>query len=344
MDTEFEKNLHKHGDSLDRLVSIDIHHRGVVHELYRSARELEEGPLTSTAALALYRRVKPRRPVFFLAGFPSMTWLFEGIGETDGPAGSAVLARVLEQTKQAIPVIITAKPYMAIMEAALQAAGLVVTDLRTAMFSKQDEDSAPVAAVQSFPTNLEEAAAEAERLFRDYEPAAVVAVEMPGRGKDGNYHSFKGRIIPAHMVAQGEVLFAYARMKRILTIGFGDGGNELGMGKLASTTSRVVPHGEKISCVTPADITVVASISNWGAYAVAAVLAVAERQPRVFQDIDIPRIIERIVDAGGVDGRTNRPVLKEDGVSLSSTRSVCRLIHDLLSNGERAGQSFQTAD
>lgn len=330
MQAALEQKIHTLGESLDRLVSIDINNRGVIHELYRKAREWEGHPLTSAAALALHKAVQPGRPVFLLTGFPSLTWLFEGILETDGPAGSAVLARVLEQTRQAVPVFLTAEPYFPYIRAALEASGLLTADIRTAMLSKQERDSAPVAALQAFPTRAPEAEAAAGILFRHYAPSAVIGVEMPGQAKDGSYHTFTGRTIPAYMVPQGEVIFRFAQRKGILTVGFGDGGNELGMGRIAPVTARVVPNGEKIAAVTPADMTVPAAVSNWGAYAVAAALAAAGEQPLVFREIDIPRIIRRIVDAGGVDGVTNRPVEQEDGVPAAVTGHMVQLISHLL--------------
>ena len=56
----------------------------------------------------------------------------------------------------------------------------------------------------------------------------------------------------------------------------GDGGNEIGMGKLpAGLIARTVPNGAEIACVTSCDHLVVAGVSNWGAYGLMAALAVA---------------------------------------------------------------------
>ncbi|GBD37049.1 hypothetical protein HRbin36_02179 [bacterium HR36] len=55
---------------------------------------------------------------------------------------------------------------------------------------------------------------------------------------------------------------------RVLAIG--DGGNEIGMGKLLwDGIARNVFHGARIACRIPADWLIVSSVSNWGAYAVA---------------------------------------------------------------------------
>ena len=58
----------------------------------------------------------------------------------------------------------------------------------------------------------------------------------------------------------------------IIFIGIGDGGNELGMGKVLDRIVKDVPHGETIACVTAADYLITAGVSNWGGYALAVAL------------------------------------------------------------------------
>jgi hypothetical protein len=57
----------------------------------------------------------------------------------------------------------------------------------------------------------------------------------------------------------------------ITSIGIGDGGNEVGMGKISSLVqSSPIPNAATIACVIPTDHLHVASVSNWGGYALAA--------------------------------------------------------------------------
>ena len=52
------------------------------------------------------------------------------------------------------------------------------------------------------------------------------------------------------------------------TIGVGDGGNEIGMGRVEDyAIEGVVDHGENIACTVPTDQLVVAGTSNRGAHA-----------------------------------------------------------------------------
>ena len=51
-----------------------------------------------------------------------------------------------------------------------------------------------------------------------------------------------------------------------VTIGIGDGGNEIGMGKIPhETIVKNIPNGDLIHCRVPTDHLIVAGVSNWGA-------------------------------------------------------------------------------
>ncbi|NMM62581.1 DUF4392 domain-containing protein [Clostridium sp. P21] len=322
--------MHKIGESLDKMISYDLTGRGNILYLYNEARRLQYYPLTTYCAISLKKVIKRGSVVIILTGFPSITWLIEGLSETDGPVGAAVLARVLEEVWGAIPVIVTAKQYISYVKACISAAGLVPTDINTALNSKTAKDSASVAAIYPFSTDVNIASEAAKDLISKINPSAVISVELPGPAKDGKSYTFKGREIPSYLFVHGEALFEAAQSKHILTVGFGDGGNELGMGSLYATTARTVSNGSLIACVVPADITVAASISNWGAYGVAAAITALEKKPEVIQYLNIERIIRCCVDAGGVDGNINRPVYSEDRVPMHLSQAEFSLMQFLV--------------
>ncbi len=56
------------------------------------------------------------------------------------------------------------------------------------------------------------------------------------------------------------------RRSGTVTIGVGDGGNEIGMGRVRARVVRDVPNGAKIASVVRTDHLMVAGISNWGAW------------------------------------------------------------------------------
>ena len=57
-------------------------------------------------------------------------------------------------------------------------------------------------------------------------------------------------------------------------MGIGDGGNEVGMGKVRQQVMQHIPNGEKIASSVCTDQLIAAGVSNWGAYALAAALYV----------------------------------------------------------------------
>uniref|UniRef100_A0AAV2JLK3 D-glutamate cyclase-like C-terminal domain-containing protein n=1 Tax=Knipowitschia caucasica TaxID=637954 RepID=A0AAV2JLK3_KNICA len=97
----------------------------------------------------------------------------------------------------------------------------------------------------------------------------LVAIERSGRASDGNYYNMRGINIK-HLVDPIDDLFVAAnQIPGILTTGIGDGGNELGMGKLKEKVISYMPKGDMIACDVPADFAITCGVSNWGGYAVA---------------------------------------------------------------------------
>ena len=104
-------------------------------------------------------------------------------------------------------------------------------------------------------------------------------------------------------------------------VGIGDGGNEIGMGRFSreELLKRISgPHVDRVPCRISADATIVAGVSNWGAYALAAAIAVQygrvdllERHTAESQR----QLLERIVnEAGAVDGVTRKSEPTVDGL------------------------------
>jgi hypothetical protein len=60
-------------------------------------------------------------------------------------------------------------------------------------------------------------------------------------------------------------------IKYFLSIGIGDGGNEVGMGKVYDKilNSKSIPLPDLIGCIVPTTYNIVSSVSNWGGYALA---------------------------------------------------------------------------
>ena len=61
--------------------------------------------------------------------------------------------------------------------------------------------------------------------------------------------------------------------------GVGDGGNEVGMGKVQKAVIETVPKGDLISCATSTDYLISSGISDWGGFALAMVLYLLRNCP-----------------------------------------------------------------
>src|SRR5262249_58316848 len=113
---------------------------------------------------------------------------------------------------------------------------------------------------------------------------------------------------PAHLLFE----HAAAHSPRVTTIGIGDGGNEIGMGKVPwDVIRRNIPNGGLVACRVPTDHLIVSGISNWGAYALAAAVALLRGHrlaPELFDPHREHELLRVMVKAGPlVDGLTGKP-------------------------------------
>ncbi len=154
------------------------------------------------------------------------------------------------------------------------------------------------------------------------------AAETPAEHRDV-HHNMRGDTIdrftpPAHRIFERIA----ERGLNVATIGIGDGGNEIGMGRFPWSVLRAavrVGPAASTACRVPTDFTIVAGVSNWGAYALA--LGVAALRDRwdmtaAWTSRDQTELIERLVEAGAVDGVTRRQVASVDGIALNDYLTV----------------------
>jgi D-glutamate cyclase len=119
------------------------------------------------------------------------------------------------------------------------------------------------------------------------------------------------------------------------TIGIGDGGNEIGMGKIPwDTIRRNISSGEVIACRIPTHYLIVAGVSNWGAYALAAGIYVVRgvKPPADLFDPDREhKILEVMVREGPlVDGVTGKQTATVDGLSWDEYAKPLVRIREIL--------------
>lgn len=314
------------GEVIDALAAADVTARGLSHELHAAARARFGYPLAMGAALRLSQRVRRGDPVLICTGWPSRSWLMSGLTETDGPVGAGYLARAVEQCLGAVPLLVVEESLAPYAEVALRSAGLIVADLETALQSKRGPHNASVAAVVPFTTSWADAPEAARELFDRLAPAAVIGIELPGANVDGEFHNVTARLVPTELVAKADALVREATARSALTIGIGDGGNELGMGYIADAVREHLTGGERIAPVTDVDVLVVGCISNWAGVAIGAALAAVAGKPGLLRTVDVIRITERLSDAGAIDGLTSYVDPKNDGTTRAATEAYVELL------------------
>ena len=240
--------------------------------------------------------------VFIISGFPVQ--FAGGKGETDGPVGTANLAAVLEQIGKRVTVI---------TDEASCAAMLAACSLY-----------APSAEVLCVPKNG--AQAFCYGLLKHRKPTHVIAIERPGRGLDGHFHNFRGDYIDELLADTDLLLYD----KNTVTIGIGDGGNELGMGGFRSMIEERVSHGDLICADAGADFTLTAGVSNWWGWGIRAVLSAVTGHDLMPTDEQENKLLRAVVSNGCVDGVTGEAVLTVDHLSQEENLRVLRELRQAL--------------
>jgi len=216
--------------------------------------------------------------------------------ETDGPVGTALLAAGLSACGVAVRIAVDSPCADVVRMAVREAGGDVPVD-EVGVDDRPGIDRVIEAWHRSGTSH-------------------VVAIERCGRSRDGRPRNMRG-VDVSPWTAPLDDLFSAGPWTRI---GVGDGGNELGMGKLPTDLiAAAVPNGERIACVTGCDHLVVAGVSNWGAYGLMAASALLRESwaPTIVKfltaecDLAVTRAV--VEKAGAVDGVSGRREATVDG-------------------------------
>src|SRR5205085_1995817 len=135
------------------------------------------------------------------------------------------------------------------------------------------------------------------------------------------YHTMKGRDITRHMSPAHWLFEAAPQAVPIKTIGIGDGGNEIGMGKIPWEVIRHnIAGGGLVACRVPTDFLLVCGVSNWGAYGLAAGMTLRRGRaldPGLFDPERERELLEVMVERGPlVDGVTGQTTVSVDGLAF----------------------------
>ena len=336
--------------NIDRLVTVFAglgDDRTFLVQLYEAASKLLDGaPVSLFAAERLIDNVKAGDNVFIVCDFTALPNF--PFGESDGPPGAASLARAIRLGLNALPIVIAGSMGLHSLRRTVRAAGLNILGHREAK-----EMTTAVATEVVFPcVAKEESKKIASTMIEEYEPKAVISVETVGPNRKGVKHNENGYDIEVGgILPRLECLFDEASARNILSIGCIDLGNEIGSGALEATVRRVTqygdvcrcPCGSGIACTVGTDIVFPASISNWAAYAITAMIGYLLDKPQILQDEDTERLmLEACIMAGAYDTEIGELVTAADGVRLKGQQGLVNLLHSIVENGLARNQKNET--
>ena len=336
--TNLPENIEVIAESIESLITVEIRTRGhhgvgVIKKLWKDAVAFQGGYPVLLAARKLLQVVKRGDIAVIITGLIIEDHLPKG--ENDGPLGAASLAYALSMGIGAIPVLLCEESVVPACTASLNAIGLRVRPLEVAR-------NIPWAAVvEGFPVEKSEADNRANEILNSYRPKAMIAIERISVNKNGIQHTASGKELKGPQ-AKMQSLWSGAREKGITTIGIGDNGNEVGLGKLGDSIRLHKTYGAECICgcgggiaaAEEADIAIIASVSNWGAYGVSACIAAALQNPTLIHTGEIEeRMIDECVRAGALDGRTAMHVLAVDGMPAKTHGCVVDILNNIVKTG-----------
>ncbi|KIC21307.1 glutamate cyclase domain-containing protein [Leisingera sp. ANG-Vp] len=321
---------------LDQLVNIDMGERGVEH-LYEAARELQGGALVGAAADALMA-VPEGGTVILTTGSVSRAWITPDLGENDGPSGAAAVARALVLARNATCVMLCEETLLPAIRSTCQAAGLFPVTLEQAAIARADKSLATIVMLP-YATEDEAGRAQAVQMLDALTPDLLFSTERVGRNEHGVYHSMKG-IDYGMGRARVDFLFDEALARGIPVVAVGDGGNEIGMGKVADHVKAYVPYGDTCQCgcgggigaVTSCDVLVTAACSNWGCTAIAAAMAARADNAKLLHTPEREALLLDTMVANGLINSTHGIVDDSvDGFPRQSHLAVAELCRTIVS-------------
>ena len=207
--------------------------------------------------------------------------------ETDGPVGAIAFYETLQKLG-ATPILVCGKPISQALAERFRVYEIHVGD--------QDRREY-----------------EAQHALTAFRPDAVISIERPGLAADGGYYNMRGENISAKTACFDN----FMNLCQCPTIAIGDGGNEIGMGKVAAALQKL----NIVPAMTSCDELIVADVSNWGAYGIISFLSVWNKRDLLGEIVPLD-ILRYISELGSVDGVTRVNRLTEDGLEVSEGESV----------------------
>ncbi|XP_070578213.1 D-glutamate cyclase, mitochondrial-like [Ptychodera flava] len=184
--------------------------------------------------------------------------------ENDGLSGTIALATMLQALGKQVTVMVDTSMETLMID--------IITKLVSRGVISKSID------VTSFPPSGQDANLQTAREFLSGEDELhpkyqhLVAIERVGRASDKTWRSMRAVDLTS-LVSPIDLLFDAAKdMPYVSTTGIGDGGNELGMGKVQDRVVEHINQGSEVACEVAADYLITAGVSDWGGFALSMAL------------------------------------------------------------------------
>ena len=328
---------------LDRICNLEFKSKPSMHGgtalRYQAAREAQgDRALCGQIAQAIVPRLAGST-VLLMTGTGNPVWLAQG--ETDGPSGVAVLTRIFSNLGVRT-VVLSENRFLPGIEAAIQAGGSPL--LSEDAWQQRNNGTLML----PFPEGAAAAPQFVEHLLQRIQGiSAAFFIEKPGPNSLGIFHNSSGKPKDSDWVAHAQVLNNALRKNGVLTVGVGDGGNEIGFGRIRDKLLDLHPYGRDCGCPchgglldsTVVDFQLPAGVSNWGGYAIAGAIAIELGRfnlmpswPEVAQTIVAP------TTEGAFDGYSGQPTATADGTSLEANQAIYALMLEALRMAQEGRQ------
>ncbi|NXO85729.1 GLUCM protein, partial [Sitta europaea] len=299
--------------ALETLIGIDPGERGI-------------GPLQRQGELlGACLALSHARSVLLTTGFPTHC-SHQPPEENDGPPGALAIAAMLQALGKQVAIVTDQRAMdlnQKIIEEAVQI-GILKKPIPLLSYQRESDNSALMFLCENGNPG---------RPRFDH----LLAIERAGMAADGNYYNAR-KVNIKHLVDPIDELFLAAQtIPGVTTTGVGDGGNELGMGKVKDAVKKHIKNGDVIACDVEADFTIVAGVSNWGGYAIACALHVLRcchthgrcapapppapcgSLPRLHRE---EKLLKTLVQLGVRSGKTASLEMEVDGLPFYNIHSL----------------------
>ncbi|MEM1392246.1 MAG: DUF4392 domain-containing protein [Cyanobacteria bacterium P01_D01_bin.116] len=226
--------------------------------------------------------------------------------ETDGSIGCALLAASLVEVGISVRIVTDSLCEAAVKTAVIEAGISQNIPFDIVAVGELTENQNSVASLLEFWNTLASPISH------------IISIERAGPGENDIVHNMRGEDIttytaPLHLLFESE---------KIISVGIGDGGNELGMGNIPrEVIAKNIRHGEEIACRIKCNYLIVCGVSNWGAYGILLALSLLrpDWKAAIFKKLNPEtefHILETLINKNLViDGIRGIPSLSVDNLS-----------------------------